>query len=305
MKILDFKEHYPDEHSCRIDMKEKREHNGLCCRNCGGTRLHWMEKRYLWHCNDCGFRTTLRSGTVMHDSKLPVRTWYMCMVLMSQSKKAMSAHEMKRQLGMKRYEPVWEMMHKLREAMGQRDGRYTLQDMVEFDEAYMPVATPKGTQLKRGRGSQRKQNVAVMAESTPLEDPETGKAASHCRYFKLRVLDGQDAEQVNGCVSENLDRQAIVMSDSSTSYVDIADLVEGHVTCISDRETVSTTLKWVHITISNAKRTLLGIYHCIRRKYLQRYLDEFCYKLNRRYFGEHLFDRLTVAVATSLCTQAD
>lgn len=264
-----------------------------------------MVKQYRWHCNDCGSRTTLRSGTVMHDSKLPVRIWYMCMALMSQSKKSMSAHEMKRQLGMKRYQPVWEMMHKLREAMGQRDGRYRLGDMVEFDEAYMPVATPEGTQLKRGRGSQRKQNVAVMAESTPLEDPETGKTGSHCRYFKLKVLDGQDAEQVNGCVSENLDRQAIVMSDSSTSYVDIADLVEGHVTCISDRETVNTTLKWVHIAISNAKRTLLGIYHCIRRKYLQRYLDEFCYKLNRRYFGERLFDRLTVAVATSLCTQAD
>ena len=241
----------------------------------------------------------------MHDSKLPIRTWYMCMALMSQSKKPISAHEMRRQLGMKRYQPVWEMMHKLRDAMGQRDGRYMLEDMVEFDETYMPVATGKNTKLKRGLGSQRKQNVAVMAESTPLENPKTGKTTSHCRYFKMKALDGKNSEAVNGCVSESLDRQAIVMSDSSTSYVNIADIVEGHVTCVSDKETTNTILKWVHIAISNAKRTLLGIYHCIRRKYLQSYLDEFCYKLNRRYFGEHLFDRLTIAVATSLCTQAD
>lgn len=305
MRTFEFNEKYPDEHSCRIDMKQKREGNGLCCRKCGGIRLHWIGKQYKWHCNDCGFRTTLRSGTVMHDSKLPIRTWYMCMALMPQSKKPISAHEMRRQLGMKRYQPVWEMMHKLRDAMGQRDGRYILEDMVEFDEAYMPVATRKNTQLKRGLGSQRKQNVAVMAESTPLENLKTGETASHCRYFKMKVLNGKNSEAVNGCVSENLDRQAIVMSDSSTSYVDIADLVEGHVTCISDKETTNTTLKWVHIAISNAKRTLLGIYHCIRRKYLQSYLDEFCYKLNRRYFGEHLFDRLTIAVATSSCTQTD
>jgi len=53
---------------------------------------------------------------------------------------------------------------------------------------------------------------------------------------------------------------------------------------------------WVHIAISNAKRTLLGIYHKIKGKYLQLYLDKFCHILNRRYFGERLFDSLTIAM---------
>lgn len=61
----------------------------------------------------------------------------------------------------------------------------------------------------------------------------------------------------------------------------------------------TTTLKWVHIAISNVKRNLLGIYHKIKGKYLQLYLDEFCYKLNRRYFGNNLFDRLVVATEKS------
>lgn len=305
MRILEFNERFADEHSCRMDMKQKREENGLECRKCSGKRLHWIAKRYLWHCNDCGFRTTLRSGTVMHDSKLPVRTWYLCMALIAQSKKPISAHEMRRQLGMKRYQPVWEMMHKLRKCMGQRDGRYQLEGTIEFDEAYMPVASAKNTKLKRGKGSQRKQNVAVMAESTPLEDVDSRTTSSHCRYFKLKVLQGQKANQVNRCVEQNLNNQAIVLSDSSTSYVDIKNIVEGHVSYLSDKETVNTTLKWVHIAISNAKRTLLGIYHCIRRKYLQLYLDEFCYKLNRRYFGNRIFDRLTIALATSSCIQTD
>ena len=63
--------------------------------------------------------------------------------------------------------------------------------------------------------------------------------------------------------------------------------------------TTKTTLQWVHIAISNAKRTLLGIFHKIKGKYLQNYLNEFCYKLNRRRFGERIFDRLTLAVAKS------
>jgi hypothetical protein len=67
----------------------------------------------------------------------------------------------------------------------------------------------------------------------------------------------------------------------------------------SSKQTTITTLKWVHIIIANAKRALLGIYHKIKGKYLQLYLDEFCYKLNRRYFKTNVFDRLTCAVAKS------
>ena len=64
-----------------------------------------------------------------------------------------------------------------------------------------------------------------------------------------------------------MEDDAIVFSDKSTSYVDISDLVELHVTEKSDAKTTKETLKWVHIAISNAKRTLLGNYHKIKRKY--------------------------------------
>jgi hypothetical protein len=305
MSIFEFVEKYPDEHSCRIDFKQKREQSGVDCAKCGEQKLYWLSTIYQWKCSCCGFRITLRSGTIMQDSKLPVRTWYLCMALMSMTKKAISAHEMRRQLGMKRYEPVWAMMHKIRAAMGQRDATYGLKDMIEFDEAYFPKATPKGVKLKRGKGSQRKMNVAVMAESTPLEDIETGKKSSHCRYFKMKVLETHKSDSVDDCVQESLGEKSIVLSDKATNYVDISKYVEGHLTEISDKKTTNETLKWVHVAISNAKRTLLGIYHKIKGANLQNYLDEFCYKLNRRYFGHRLFDRLTIAIATSKCTQAD
>ncbi|MFT4681989.1 MAG: hypothetical protein ACI9YU_001842 [Flavobacteriales bacterium] len=68
---------------------------------------------------------------------------------------------------------------------------YGLRDMVEFNEAFISKATRTGKKLKRGKGSQRKKNVAMMAESVPLEDPETGKRSSQCRFFKMKVLDSQ------------------------------------------------------------------------------------------------------------------
>ena len=164
-----------------------------------------------------------------------------------------------------------------------------------FSVASKEIERGKGT---RGRGAEGKQNVAVMAESTPLEDIETGKKEKHVRYFKARVLDSHQSEGINGVVRDCMEDDAIVFSDKSTSYVDISDLVELHVTEKSDAKTTKETLKWVHIAISNAKRTLLGNYHKIKRKYLQLYLNEFIYKLNRRYFGDKLFDRLVIANIT-------
>jgi len=90
-----------------------------------------------------------------------------------------------------------------------------------------------------------------------------------------------------------------VFTDKSTSYVDIADFIELHITEKSSEQTTKETLKWVHIFISNAKRNFLGNYHKIKGKYLQLYLNEFVYKLNRRYFGEKIFDRLIIASITA------
>ena len=297
MNILKFVEEFPDEKSCRSHFRKARETEGIKCKKCGCEKHYWLKAKEQWQCSGCSFRTTLRSGTIMESSNLKVRIWYLAMAFMTFSKKGLSAKELQRQLNYKRYDTIWSLMHRIRTAKGNRDALYNLEGMIEFDEGYFEKATSEKVKLKRGRGSQRQQNVAVMAESTPLEDIVTGDKSSHCRYFKMQVLPSHNKEDVNELVEENFDECSIVFSDKSSSYVDISELVEIHVTEKSNKRTTKTTLKWVHITISNAKRNLLGIYHKIKGKYLQNYLNEFCYKLNRRYFGERLFDRLTLAVA--------
>jgi hypothetical protein len=297
MNIFSFAAHFGSEEACRYHFKEQRDKEGVTCKKCGNEDHYWKQDKWSYECKSCKFRTSLRSGTIMQSSKLSFLTWYKAIFLMSTTKKGFSAKEIQRQLGLKRYEPVWSMVHKLRKAMGDRDSRYTLEGMIEFDEGYFTVESSEieKKKAKRGRGAAGKQNVAILAESTPLEDIVTNTKSNQVRYFKAKVLKSHGSKHVNYLISKSIDDKSIVFSDKSTSYIDIADLVELHITEKSTKETTTDTLKWVHIFISNAKRNFLGNYHKIKGKYLQLYLNEFVYKLNRRYFGEKLFDRLIIA----------
>jgi transposase-like protein len=301
MNLFSFSAHFGTEDDCREHFKLERDKIGLTCK-CGSTEHFWIKSRLSYECKKCRSRKSLKSGTIMENSNLSFLIWYKTMFLMSVTKKGFSAKEIQKQLGLKRYEPVWAMVHKLRKAMGNRDAKYTLEGMIEFDEAYFTVESSEIEQEKgiRGKGAVGKQNVAMMAESTPLEDIDSGKKEKQVRFFKAKVLNGHNGEEINETIKESIDNQSIVFTDKSTSYVDIADFVELHIMEKSSKETTEETLKWVHIAISNAKRNLLGNYHKIKRKYLQLYLNEFIYKLNRRYFGDSLFERLIIANITGL-----
>ena len=147
-------------------------------------------------------------------------------------KKGFYSKEIQKQLGLKRHEPFWAMVHKSRKAMGNRYARYTLEGMIEFYEGYFTVKSSEIEQEKgiRGRGGVGKSNVAIMTESTVLEDVETGKKSNQCRYFKAKVLTDHTSEQINETIVESISEKSILFTDKSTSYIDIVDYVEIHIT---------------------------------------------------------------------------
>jgi hypothetical protein len=310
MKLLGFAEKFPDEKSCRRHWRQQRESQGIVCKCCGGIVNDWKEEQQMWVCRDCRFRTSLRSGTIMECSNLPFRDWFVAMHLITSTKQTFSAKELQRELGRNRYEPVWAMLHKIRYAMGNRDENYQLEEFVEFDDAFfsafdnstkeekknMSPAEP----LKRGRGSQKKSKVIVMAESIEATQAEH-EAGNYSKsrklgHLKMVVVNDLKKETVNKEIEENISPLGTVRSDSSTSYVDIKTKVDKHeLFVLKTTQEVNRYLPWVHTMISNAKRTLLGIHYLIGKGYLQQYLNEFCYCINRRYFGERIFDRLIIA----------
>lgn len=296
MNIINFINRFPDEASCVEFIKKQRIQQGIICKKCTGHKHYWLENKLSFQCASCGFRTSIKSGTVMESSNLPVRIWMMAITFISATKKGFSAAELQRQLGMKRYEPVFRMYHKIRVVMGKRDDRYRLEDMVEYDEAFVGKSTKAKvrSKLKRGRGTQKQSKVAVMAESTVLEDPESGKLDKSCRYFKMKRIKNLEAKTAQALIKEYIDSDSVLQTDKSTTFSDLSDCIDVHVREISGTDKGKFNLRWVHIAISNLKKHL-QTYHMISERMMQNYLDEFCYKLNRRYFGQKLFDRLIIA----------
>jgi len=241
MNIFSFGLEFSSEEDCISHFKAQRDKIGVICK-CKESDFFWIKSRLSYECKSCKKRINFKSGTIMENSNLSFLIWYKTIFLMSATKKGFSAKEMQKQLGLKRYEPVWAMMHKLRKAMGRRDETYTLEGMIEMDEGYFTVESTEIEQEKgiRGRGAVGKQNVAVMAESTPLEDIETGETSKSCRYFKAKVLEDHMAERINEMIKKSIPESSIVFTDQSTSYVDIASLVEVH---ISEKSTKQTTKK--------------------------------------------------------------
>jgi len=296
MNLLNFSNIFPDEESCKIKFKEYRDKEGVICSKCGSTDHYWKKDKWQYECKKCRKRTTLKSGTIMHNSKLPIRHWFIAMHLLTTTKKSFSAKEIQRQLGHKRYQPVWEMLHKLRIAMGERDEQYQLSGQTELDEGFFSTIIPseeKGKPIKRGRGSQKKTKVLVMAESSIVEgDLKKNGKPRKVGHIKMKVIDNLESKTITGIVKEAITQNSTIDTDDSTSYVELKSVVAKHRPQIIPKEKIGEMLPWVHLAISNSKRQLLDLYHGIKPEFLQLYLNEFCYKFNRRYFGEALFERL-------------
>jgi len=302
MNLLNFINQFPDEESCKLKFKEIRDKEGVICAHCGGLDHYWKRDKWQYECKNCKTRTTLKSGTVLYYSKLPFRYWFVAMHLLTSTRKSFSALELQRQLGHKRYEPIWLMLHKIMDAMGKRDSRYTLSGEIELDEGFFSteiLTEEKDKPLKRGRGSQKKTKVLVMAESKEVKGKTTKKGKpKKVGHLKMQIIKDVKSETITSIVERDVLKESQVNTDDSTSYNKIKEIVLDHKPQVIPKEKVGVVLPWVHIAISNAKRLLTDIHHDIKSEYLQSYLNEFCYKFNRRYFGESMFDRLLIACAS-------
>lgn len=298
MNIIEFTRLYPDEDSCIKHFRELKEKRGLVCPFCGSNEFYWSQKYKSHDCKNCSYRITLRSGTIMESSHLPFKYWFFAMYLMILQKKSISALEVQRQLEHKYYHPIWAMMHKIRIAMGNRDEEYELDGVVELDDAFFKTYSDKKTKgpNKRGRGSKGQSKVLVMAKVVPMVGrPKKHKKPYAFRYIKMDVIYGSSADSVNQAVSIDVKLTSIIKSDGWSGFKQIKEVAAKHVQRVVTPTQAAKVLPWVHVMIGNAKRNLLGTYHKTKNAYLQNYLNEFCYKTNRRLLQADLFEHLLVA----------
>jgi transposase-like protein len=243
----------------------------------------------------------------MENTNLPLLIWFRAVALISMTKKSISAKDLQRQLKLKRYQPAWEMSHKIRAAMGKRDDDYWLEGNVEVDEGFFKScehpkkfeinsedqkdteSSEKNEATKRGRGSQEQSAVVVMIESVPAEKKKKNKKANKIGYLKMKLIQRQNAQTIVPVLKNSINFDSAVQTDGFRAYNDLCNHFEKHqVTITKDKTLTEEYFPWVHTMISNAKRLFLGIHHKIGKGYMQLYLNEVCYKFNRRYMRENL-----------------
>lgn len=303
MNLFEFTDRFPDESACIAHFKEVRDELGVVCKKCGHSEHYWKRDRESYQCKKCGKRITLKSGTALENSNLPYLHWFKAMHLLTSTKKTFSALEIQRQLNHKSYEAIWTMLHKIRDAMGVRDSRYKLTEYIELDDGFFETVDKetKDEERKRGRGSQKQSKVLVLIESSPVISADNDTKYKHkpnrkVGHVKMIVMENLQGDNINKEINKMVESDATAISDAYGGYNKLEDLLKAHkVINTSEIKEAHTVLPWVHSAIGNAKKVLQGLHHSIGKEYLQNYLNEFCYKYNRRYFEDKLFDRLLIA----------
>jgi transposase-like protein len=179
------------------------------------------------------------------------------------------------------------MLHKIRKAMGDRDGAYQLVGLVEMDETY--IGGPKSGG-KRGRGTE-KSKVLVAVSLNNGKNPE---------FVKMAVIDDITGDTLAGFAARTIREGSTISSDGCRSYLKAFSTDKyTHDPAKYDPYQRPEHLRWLHTIVSNAKRFILGTYHGLDGTHLQAYLDEFCYRINRRFFTAQLFDRILCACSST------
>jgi len=275
----EFQKRFSSEDMCRNHLFEVKFPNGFVCPKCGCIEYYSVNFRNLYQCKGCRYQASVTAGSVMHGSHLPLTVWLWAIYLVSRDKRGYSAAQLSRELDLP-YKTAWFLLQRVRAAMSQRDEQYYLTGIVEFDDTYFGKPKKGG---KRGRGTKKTKVVVAVSKSNE------GKP----HFVKMQVVPNLKAKTIGNFACSNIAEGSVIQTDAYHSYRKPLSEKYEHLYQVFNPE--GEMLRWLHIIIGNAKAFVTGTFHGLDEKYLQRYLDEFCYRFNRR-FQSDIFSNLLVAV---------
>jgi transposase-like protein len=172
MTILEFQQRFGTEEACREYLFASRWPEGFVCPGCAASAAGGETRRHLWICTACGRQTSITAGTVMHKTRLPLRTWFWAAYLVSTFHPGISAKQLQRQLGIGCHETAWAMLHKLRAAMVAPE-RELLKGEVEIDEFFLG-GYEEGLKGGRQHGKKTGSPLALGVKDVRLGPREQG-----------------------------------------------------------------------------------------------------------------------------------
>jgi hypothetical protein len=286
MNLLEFQEHFLTEEDCIGYLIEQRWPEGYVCEYCGSIEAGYHTGHRRFQCKYCQRQKSITAGTMFHRSHTPLKEWFLAIYLMSQSKKGISSLELQQHLGAKDERRIAHMQSLIRQAMGSREECYRLTGFVQVDDTLF------GGKSNRQGGKTGFENKVRVQVALSLEE-QTDKP----KYLKMRVIPDGTKETALNAMQESVVEGSTIWSDGAGNFQALPQAGYRHVGfVIEDPSDCETHFKWLNTIIANAKRFVLGTHHSVSPEKLQEYLDEFCYRFNRRCFGSQIFPRM-LAVA--------
>src|SRR2546425_3087004 len=135
MDIVKLADQFGSEDRARTYLERRRWPDGLKCLRCGSEKISRIEDRHQFDCDSCRYQFSVTAGTIFHDSHLPLFKWFMAVYLMCESRKGISANQMKRTLKVA-YKTAWYLCHRIRAALKDADTT-PLKGTVELDESWV------------------------------------------------------------------------------------------------------------------------------------------------------------------------
>ena len=277
---MEFDKDFSTEDKCLEYLTQIRWPNGFQCYRCNSNKSRSKSRKRIV-CKNCGHENTPLAGTIFHGTHLGLGVWFRAIWWITSQKHGVSALGLQRTLGLGSYQTSWKMLHKLRGAMI-RPGRDFLAGEVEVDETFIGAPKPG----KRGRGAEGKELVVIAVE---VNDGKIGR-------IRMRWIPDASGKTLLHFVKHNIVTESIVITDGWKGYLSLPSQNYKHRIIPGESVGVAELLPHVHRVASLLKRWILGTLHggIETDKHLDRYLDEFVFRFNRRTSGSRglLFRRL-------------
>src|SRR5437660_560611 len=204
MNIVKLAEQFGSEERARTYLERLRWRDGVKCLRCGSDKISRIEERHQFDCDSCRYQFSVTAGTIFHDSHLPLFKWFMAVYLMCESRKGISANQMKRTLQVA-YKTAWYLCHRIRAALKDADTT-PLKGTVEVDESWVG-----GRRRHVGRGS-RENKTMVLA------------AIQRGGQVRLKVDKRPDRTTLHAFIRKTTDpKTKAIMTDEWEAYKGIAD----------------------------------------------------------------------------------
>ena len=285
ISFFEFQELFSTEEACQKHLFEIRWPEGFVCPKCLNKQAYKIAYRNLFECSECGYQASVTAGTIFHKTRTPLRIWFWVIYLVTNDKRGVSAAQVAAQFNLS-YPTAWAMLHKIRKAMGDREAKYFLDEIVEMDDSYFGGP---GEGAKRGRGT----------DKTPVLSGLSLTKQGYPKFLKMKVVPNLTSKTLVEQAHQIIVSNSTVSTDLFRSYRQLAKEGFIHEPKEFNAKDNPDHLKWLHTMIANVKAFILGTYHGVSEKHLQAYLNEYCYRFNRRFFRSELFNRLLTACAST------